>query len=109
MEMRIPFSSLKFQDNEGRVIMGIIAWRTIPRKNEKITFPAIPPKWGWSSSWKPSQAQEVVLEGIYSRKPLHITPYLSGGLGQSSESNQANTTYTKVKVVCHFKKYKKSK
>ncbi|GBD95092.1 hypothetical protein BMS3Abin05_02712 [bacterium BMS3Abin05] len=40
--MRIPFSRLRFQDHEGGVIMGLIVWRTIPRKNEKAIFPAIP-------------------------------------------------------------------
>lgn len=96
LEMALPFSSLRFQDKEGSVIMGLIAWRTIPRKNEKVTFPAIPPKWGRKSSWKPSQAREVVLEGVYSHKPLYIVPYLLGGYGQSFELNGDRTAYHRI-------------
>ena len=64
VEFRIPFSSLRFQDKNGRVIMGIISWRYIAHKNERVIFPAIPPNWGFWSCWKPSQAQEVVFEGV---------------------------------------------
>jgi hypothetical protein len=35
VEMRIPLSSLRFQDQGGEVVMGLIAWRFIPRKNER--------------------------------------------------------------------------
>ncbi|MBM3285329.1 MAG: carbohydrate binding family 9 domain-containing protein, partial [Candidatus Aminicenantes bacterium] len=31
VEMRIPFSSLRFQDREGSVTMGLLVWRWIPR------------------------------------------------------------------------------
>ncbi|NOX37326.1 MAG: carbohydrate binding family 9 domain-containing protein [Calditrichaeota bacterium] len=81
-EVRIPFSSLRFQDDEGRVIMGVITWRAIARKNEVVTFPAIPSKWRWGL-YKPSIAQDVLLEGVYSRKPLYVTPYLLGGVQQT--------------------------
>ncbi|MFQ6113926.1 MAG: DUF5916 domain-containing protein [bacterium] len=95
-EMRIPFSSLRFQDREGRVVISLIAWRWIARKNESAIFPAIPPKWGWWSQIKPSQAQEVMLDGVHSRKPLYITPYLLGGSGQSFELNNAETAYRRI-------------
>ncbi len=93
VEMRIPLSSLRFQDKAGEVIMGMIAWRFIPRKNEMFVFPAIPPNWGAWSTWKPSQAQEVVLRGVQSRRPLYITPYLLGGYGLSHELNEDETEY----------------
>ena len=32
-EMRIPFSSLRFQDKAWKVVMGLTTWRWIPRKN----------------------------------------------------------------------------
>lgn len=35
VEMRIPFSSLSFQDENGRVAMGLITYRDIARKNER--------------------------------------------------------------------------
>lgn len=96
VEMRIPFSSLRFQDREGRVVMGLIIWRLIPRKHEIVTFPPISQKWGERSSWKPSQAQEVVLEGVYSRKPLYITPYVLSGVGQNFELNENKTAYRRI-------------
>lgn len=92
-EFRIPLSSLRFQDKDGRVIMGLITSRYIARKNEWIVFPAIPPNWGFWSPFKPSQAQEIVFEDLYSRKPLYIAPYLLGGLGQSFDLNDLETAY----------------
>lgn len=91
-EMRIPFSSLRFQDENGSVVMGLIAWRYIARKNEIITFPDIPQKWDLGFL-KPSVAQDVVLEGIQKRNPLYVTPYLLGGVDQLSELNYSETAY----------------
>ena len=92
-EFRIPFSSLRFQDKEGRVVMGIIVWRKISRKNEWVIFPSIPPDWGFWSKFKPSRAQECVMEDVRNRKPLHIAPYTLGGFGQHSELNEPKTLY----------------
>ena len=96
VEMRIPFSSLRFQDKDGRVVMGIITWRWIARKNETIIFPAISPDTGAWSIMKPSLAQEVVLEGVQSRKPLYVTPYVLGGQGRVYELNDAETAYLRT-------------
>ena len=93
VEVRIPFTSLRFQDHDGRVIMGLIAWRAIARKNEVLTFPAIPTKFRWGT-YKPSIAQDVVLEGVYSRKPIYISPYVLGGIEQTPELNANETAYT---------------
>ncbi len=95
VEMRIPLSSLRFQDREGTVVMGLIAWRFIPRKNELIVFPAIPPDWGAWSSWKPSQAREIVLDGVRSQRPLYITPYGLSGYGRSFALNAEETAYVR--------------
>lgn len=92
-EFRIPLSSLRFQDKDGRVVMGIIIWRKISRKNEWAIFPSIPPDWGFWSKFKPSKAQEIVLEGVSSRKPVYIAPYTLGGFGQSSELNELNADF----------------
>ncbi|MFB0518306.1 MAG: DUF5916 domain-containing protein, partial [Acidobacteriota bacterium] len=100
-EFRIPFSSLRFQDINGRVVMSIISWRYIARKAEWVIFPAIPPNWGFYSILKPSQAQEVVFEGLYRRKPLYIAPYLLGGFGQSFELNEGETGYQRVENLAH--------
>ncbi|MFQ6675213.1 MAG: DUF5916 domain-containing protein [Fidelibacterota bacterium] len=92
-EIRIPFSSLRFQDTEGEVIMGLTVWRYIARKFETVTFPAISPRWGFWSLWKPSLAQRVQLEGVYSRNPVYITPYALGGAGLSSRLNPEETDW----------------
>ncbi len=91
-EMRIPFSSLRFQDDNGRVVMGLITFRYISRKNENSVYPAIPPKWDWAI-FKPSVAQDIVLEGVYSQKPLYITPYGLGGAGHAYTLNDPETEY----------------
>jgi hypothetical protein len=96
VEMRIPFSSLRFQDREGRVIMGLTAFRWLPRKAEGDVFPAIDPKLGTMAMWKPSQAAEIVLEGVRSRRPLYIMPYGLGGYGQSHDLNDEETAYVRT-------------
>lgn len=73
-EMRVPFSSLRFQEAGGRVVMGLSVNRLIGRKNERQIFPAIPPNWP-GAAFKPSQLRDVSLEGIRSRRPIFITPY----------------------------------
>ncbi len=45
-EIRIPFTSLRFQRSETGVVMGLSLVRVIARKNEFSTFPAISPQWG---------------------------------------------------------------
>ncbi len=95
-EFRIPFSSLRFQDEQGRVVMGLIVWRNIARKNEWDIYPAIPPDWGFWSKFKPSRAREAVFEGVRSRNPLYIVPYALGGLGRTTELDAAGTAYRSV-------------
>jgi len=90
-EMRIPFSSLRFQDNNGRVLMGIIIRRRIAGNAEWDVFPSIPPNWGFYSFFKPSQAQEIVLDGVTSRRPVYVAPYVLGGLGQSFDPFEEHT------------------
>ena len=91
-EMRIPFSSLRFQDEEGRVVMGMAAYRYISRINERQLYPDTPPNWqiGWA---KASVMQDVVFEGVYSKKPLYVTPYILGGSDHRSRLNDAETLY----------------
>jgi hypothetical protein len=91
--MRIPFSSLRFEERDGQTVMGITAYRWIARKFEMNIFPLIPEKFGTWGAFKPSQMQEFLFEGIKKHNPLYITPYILGGLGQSYELNDAETTY----------------
>ena len=94
-EFRIPFSSLRFQDEAGRVTMGIIIWRWIARKNEVHVYPAISPDSGAWSMVKPSLSQEVTMEEVHPKKPLYITPYVLGGHGLANELNDEETAYLK--------------
>lgn len=93
MEMRIPLTSLRFKENNGNVEMGMIALRYIPRKFEIDIFPAIPRDWGFWSFIKPSQGKEVEMEGVHSKTPFYIAPYITGGLNQESKLNQGGTAY----------------
>lgn len=95
-EMRIPFSSLRFQDKNGEVRMGLIVNRWMPAWNETDLFPAIPPNWGQVSFMKPSQAQEVVLHGVKPSEPVYLTPYLLTGLESTTELNSTGTGYDRT-------------
>ena len=79
VEMRIPFSSLQFQDKDGSVEMGLIVWRAIASHNEIDTWPPIENKWGDFSAFKPSKAQRISFKGVKSAKPIYITPYILAG------------------------------
>jgi hypothetical protein len=92
-EIRIPVSSLRFQESDGEVTMGLIIWRWIPHLNELQVFPAIPPEYGPYSFWKPSQAHQIVFQRLQGENPLYVTPYISGGYEQLNELNDEETEY----------------
>ncbi len=94
-EIRIPLSSLRFQEKNGEVRMGLTIERWIPAKNETDVFPAIPPDWGPTSIMKPSQAQEIIFHGIKPDKPLYITPYVLTGFESNYDLNYGETAYLK--------------
>ncbi len=95
-EMRIPFSSLRFQAVNGRVVMGLNVWRYLGKKNEMDLFPAIPPTWGFWSFNKSSQFQKVVFEDVETKRPIYVTPYALGGIGQSFDLNPDGTAYVRT-------------
>jgi hypothetical protein len=95
LEIRIPLSSLRFQEVNGEVRMGMTVERWIPAKNEIDLFPSIPPNWGPNSVMKPSQAQEIVFRGIKPDKPLYIAPYILAGYNSNYTVNDAGTAYRK--------------
>jgi len=78
--------------DSGRVVMGLITWRYIARKNEIISFPPIQAKSDWGII-KPSLAQHIVLEGVRARTPVYLTPYLLGGIGRSFVLNDTQEGY----------------
>ena len=93
-EMRIPFSSIGFQENDGIAEMGMIVYRWIASANERHIYPAIPPNWNMGNA-KPSQAQDILLEGVQSKKPLYLTPYVIAGQNLNNKLNDAETKYLK--------------
>ena len=93
IEMRIPVSSLRFQDVDGEASMGMTLTRWVPYLNEVYTYPAIPDDYGDWGTMKPSMAQNVIFRDLKSRKPLYIAPYVIGGFTQINELNDAETDY----------------
>jgi len=92
-EIRIPISSLRFEPNDDKIIMGISIFRWLPAKNEGFSFPEIPLDWGDFSNMKPSQYAEVEFVGLEPKRPLYISPYLLSGLVQSNRLNSNETAY----------------
>ncbi len=92
-EIRIPFSSVRFKEKDGEVVMGLICIREIAHKNEVDVFPAIPPNWGQTSAYRPSKAQEITFSGLRSKKPFYIAPYIIGGLQRDNVLNATGTGY----------------
>jgi len=92
-EIRIPVSSLRFQEINGQVTMGMIVWRWIPHLNEQYIYPSISQEYGEFSPWKPSLAQKIIFHGLKSKKPLYIAPYLLAGMTSQNQLNDAETEY----------------
>lgn len=93
IEIRIPFSSLRFQETDGKVIMGMSIWRQIASTQEWDNFPDISNEFGNFGVWKPSQAQKIIFEGIKRKNPVYIKPYVLGSFEQSNELNDTETAY----------------
>jgi hypothetical protein len=73
-EVRIPFSSLGFRpDADGRAVMGLTVTRLVSRTGERVTFPAIDPRFEFR---RPSVAQDVAMHDVRTRTPLYMTPYV---------------------------------
>lgn len=92
-EFRIPISSLRFQDVNGKVTMGLTYFRVVPRKSEWSTYPDISNQWGFWSLFKPSQFVEISFDDLSSKKPFYIAPYLLGGITKRHLLNESETAY----------------
>ncbi|MEX2655938.1 MAG: DUF5916 domain-containing protein, partial [Balneolales bacterium] len=92
-EMRIPFSSFRFESEDGRVEMGLIAYRYSAHNVTMHIFPAIPANWGFWSFTKPSQSQRIAFNEVENTNPVFITPYLLGGFQRSAQLNSDATGY----------------
>ena len=88
---------MRFKEKDGKIVMGLICIRNIAHKNEVDVFPAIPPNWGMTSAYRPSKAQEITFEGLKSRKPFYIAPYVIGGFQNDYSINSSSTAYDLTK------------
>ena len=95
VEMRIPFSSLRFQDDNGTVIMGMSIWRVIASNAEFSVFPLMTNDFGTLGIWKPSQAKKIILRGVHRTKPLYITPYVLTSVKQEAQYDENEAIYKK--------------
>lgn len=95
LEMRIPFSSLKFRTVDGIATMGLIINRSISSNNETDLFPSIDPRYGYSAMMKPSQAVKIRIDGAKPEKPIYVSPYIIGGLSRDQVMNDPETNYVK--------------
>ncbi|MEM8488712.1 MAG: DUF5916 domain-containing protein [Bacteroidota bacterium] len=83
-EIKVPFSSLSFEEKDGKVVMGVTAFRYLARNDETDIFPPRDPSLG--STFKPSLTQRVQFEGIVKRNPIRITSYGLSGFESINES-----------------------
>jgi hypothetical protein len=83
VEMRVPFSTLRFEPVGDDVILGLTMLRWMPRKGETVIHPAISDRWGIWGMYKASQTRPILLRGVRPRRALYLTPYaLAGGGGE---------------------------
>ena len=95
VEMRIPFSSLRFKPENDIADMGIIISRSVSSANETDTYPSIDPKYGQTATMKPSLASSIQFEGAKPAKPIYISPYVIGGFARDFALNSDATQYVK--------------
>ena len=95
VEMRIPFSSLKFKPRDGITTMGLLFRRGISYYNEIDTYPACDPKYGAAAITKPSLAATIEFEGAKPSKPVYVSPYVIGGNTRNWVLNNDRTEYIK--------------
>ncbi|MEO5798758.1 MAG: DUF5916 domain-containing protein [Gemmatimonadales bacterium] len=101
-EMRIPWSSLRFRPENGRVTMGVIALRVSAKKNEWATYPSLPSTMA-NALWRASLAQKISFEGVKPHAPLYLTPYLLGGSSRKAVLPTGATSFDhEVSNSAHF-------
>lgn len=93
VEMRIPFSSLRFQSENDITKMGLIINRRISHLNEIDTYPAIDTKYGMGANTRPSLGETIIFEKIKSRNPVYVSPYVLAGTTQDHQLNEEGTAY----------------
>ena len=91
-EYRIPFSTLRFNSEGGRVEFGFSLNRLTAHSNERVTFPVIEPS-ASLALWKPSRWQRVAVENIRPGRSLRITPYALAGFEGVRTPNPATSPW----------------
>jgi len=99
VELRIPWSTLKFNSVQDSVVMGVSIWRYMAAKNETSLFPDISPDLGEMAPWKPSLFHEVCFTGIQAKHPVYLTPYVLIGRQQENRLNEDNTSFINDKQL----------
>ena len=103
IEMRIPFSSLRFESKE-KILMGFRLVRLIKRKNEYLIFPPCDPKVE-DAYFKVSLAREMILSGLKSRKPFYLVPYLIANFSEEYVLNPEGDAYIRNKEFMQRKNF----
>jgi hypothetical protein len=90
-EIRIPFSTLRFErEEDGSVVMGMMAYAYEPGQASRWTYPAIPQDFPYTqiSAW-----QDVRLHNIEPTSPVYVTPYGITGTSRSAVLNEAGDAW----------------
>lgn len=90
-ELRIPFSSLRFEtEDDGSVVMGMMAYAYEPGRGVRWTFPAIPQDFPYTqiSAW-----QDVRLHDIEPKNPTYVSVYGLSGASRIAQLNDAGDAW----------------
>ncbi len=99
--IRIPLSSLRFEEHDGRVVMGVTLARRIARKNEMISWPGIPHDWGVRSIYKASMMRDVILDGVRPATPVYLTPYGLAGTSRAHRRDPVGPGFVRDEETRH--------
>jgi Domain of unknown function (DUF5916) len=92
LEMKIPFSILRFRMKDGKAVMGISSTRAIMRKGEYYQFPAAPQN-AYDPIMQPSLKQPVVFEDFKAGSFYNITPSLITNWEQNQHLDGSGQKY----------------
>lgn len=95
IEIRIPLSSIKFQDYNGLATMGISLWWYNSQLNQTLIYPEIDQVYGEWSAFKPSKYQDTQFEGIYSKNPIYLSPFGVAGYQRSYIQDDLTLEYNR--------------
>jgi drug/metabolite transporter (DMT)-like permease len=96
-EFRIPFSTLRFTTQDGRVEFGLSMNRLTAHSNERVVFPDIEPS-APLALWKPSRWQRVSVEDIRPTRSVRLTPYVVAGVAGARMPDPAGSAWAREEV-----------